>query len=770
MRRALALAVALALSGPGVHAASSAGTDALAETIIELRINGQSVAETLVVRRDTDGALLIAASELSKLRLKKPLRGGILINGERYYRYGVDKGQALVFDDATQRADLTLPPSAFVATRARYASPDAPPVTRAGFGGFLNYDLYTQGGREVSSGGAFLELGMFGRYGVVTNTALTRIDRAGAGAVRLDSTWTKDFPSLLASLRVGDAISSSGAWGRSVRFGGVQFGTNFSTQPTLVKTPLLGTSGEAVVQSTVDVFVNGQRVTSETVPPGPFTIENVPAVNGAGQMQVVVTDALGRQQVIAQPYYVGSALLRSGLDEYSFDLGAIREDYGLRSLSYGDLVGAATWRRGLSDSFTAELHAEAQANGPRALGLDAAWQLGTLGILSASAAAGGDGRSDGWLGGVGFERNARHMSLFARTQFTSENFVQFGSSQLADRPRQLTFGGLGFNLASLGSLQFAYGLQQFWDAPQVETFGLSYSATLSDLGFLNFFATHSDSEGSTTDVLLTWTLPFGERRTASVGLRHGPEGDDPSAFEAVASIQQNAPVGSGAGYYLSASTSDRYQLGYELRSDKGEVAAEYARRDGNDAWRASARGGLALTSAGVMPSRTLDQSFAVIQLADFPGVEVEVDNQPVGRTDRKGRVLVDSLRPYEKNEVSIDANELPIDAVLATPSMVVTPAWRSGPVVAFPVTRARAATFRLRLEDGSVVPAGAVAQVGKRTYPVALDGLLYVEDRTAAKSAKVTWSGRSCQVGMQGIRSNEPLVDYGNVICRESAP
>jgi len=55
-----------------------------------------------------------------------------------------------------------------------------------------------------------------------------------------------------------------------VRFGGVQFGTNFSTQPMLVTTPLLAAHGEAVVPSTVDVFVNGRPVASESVPPGPF--------------------------------------------------------------------------------------------------------------------------------------------------------------------------------------------------------------------------------------------------------------------------------------------------------------------------------------------------------------------------------------------------------------------------------------------------------------------------------------------------------------------
>jgi len=73
-----------------------------------------------------------------------------------------------------------------------------------------------------------------------------------------------------------------------------------------LRTPLLSAKGDAIVPSTVDVFVNGQPVSSEQVQPGPFEISGIPAVNGAGQMQVVVTDALGRQQVVSQPFYAGT--------------------------------------------------------------------------------------------------------------------------------------------------------------------------------------------------------------------------------------------------------------------------------------------------------------------------------------------------------------------------------------------------------------------------------------------------------------------------------
>ncbi len=91
-----------------------------------------------------------------------------------------------------------------------------------------------------------------------------RQSRSRRQLARLDTAWTRDFPDRMATLRVGDSFSSPGGWGRAVRFGGVQFGTNFSTQPMLVTTPLLAAHGEAVVPSTVDVFVNGRPVASES--------------------------------------------------------------------------------------------------------------------------------------------------------------------------------------------------------------------------------------------------------------------------------------------------------------------------------------------------------------------------------------------------------------------------------------------------------------------------------------------------------------------------
>jgi outer membrane usher protein len=767
LRRRMMAALLVASIAPALPAQSS--PEAFAEAVVSLRINGQAVATTLVVRRDTDGTLLLRAADLADLRLRPPTTGAVMVNGERYYRMGVDNAAVASFDDATQTFELTLPAAAFVASYSRAsASVDAARITPSAPGAFVNYDVSVEQGLERQAGGLF-ELGAFGRHGVAIGTLVARHDAAGERSlIRLDTAWTRDFPDRLATLRVGDAISTPASWGRAVRFGGLQYGTNFSTQPTLVTTPLLAAQGEAVVPSTVDVFVNGRQIASEAVPPGPFTIDHLPVLTGAGQLQVVVTDVLGREQVIVQPYYSGTALLRSGLSEFSFELGSIRQDYGSSSSAYGDVLGAATIRRGLNDTVTAGLHAEAQRHGSYAVGVDAALQAGLLGIVTAQAATGGDADDSGWLAGLGVEHNGPHLTAYLQTQFTSRTFSQPGGSLLESAPRQRTFGGIGFNFAASGSLQMAYGLQSFHDAPSVETIGLSYSLSLHDYGYLGVFATSTTSGAADASVLLTWTMPLGDRRSVSAALQYTPaQAGGGGEFEAVTSAQRNLPSGSGVGYNIAVSTADEQDLGVAYQGRAGVVAIDYARRGDSSGVRASAAGGVAVTAAGVMPARRLDQSFAVVQVADYADLSVFVDNQPIGKTDSKGRVLVDSLRPYERNEISLDPTQVPMDGAIAQSAIGITPAYRSGALVRFPVTRASAATVRLVQRDGTPVPAGATARLnGAGTeFPIALDGLLYVEGLQGSMDAQVVWKAGQCRASLHRPTGVDPIPDLGTVPC-----
>ena len=99
-------------------------------------------------------------------------------------------------------------------------------------------------------------------------------------------------------------------------------------------TPLAQFLGEATLPSAVDLYINGVKQYSGNVPAGPFQLNTVPTINGAGSAQVVLTDAFGRSSVINLSLYATNRLLQAGLADWSVEVGPVRERYGVASFDY----------------------------------------------------------------------------------------------------------------------------------------------------------------------------------------------------------------------------------------------------------------------------------------------------------------------------------------------------------------------------------------------------------------------------------------------------
>jgi outer membrane usher protein len=95
----------------------------------------------------------------------------------------------------------------------------------------------------------------------------------------------------------------------------------------------------------------------------------------------------------------------------------------------------------------------------------------------------------------------------------------------------------------------------------------------------------------------------------------------------------------------------------------------------------------------------------------------------------------------------------------------VTPAYRSGPVVRFPVVRASAATLRLLMPDGTPVPAGATVITRNEQVPVAMDGLVYLTAAAGRHAARAEWPGQRCAFSFERPEQGDPQPDLGTIIC-----
>ncbi|NDE87263.1 MAG: fimbrial biogenesis outer membrane usher protein, partial [Gammaproteobacteria bacterium] len=266
------------------NSATAAGAQArthFVEIVMQVVINRVEKEEAVVLLRDESGRIFATADQLRRWRIRPPVLADRIIGGANYFDVFSLDGAAISVNDTRQLIEVMLPANAFETTQRASEMVTRPVPAAAGFGGFLSYDAVWQRTPEVSDPLATVEVGAFNRLGMGSSQFFLRgNDRRG---IRLESFWSKDFPQRVATLRIGDSVSRSAeGWGRSLRFGGVQFGTNFATRPGLSLLPMQTVSGSAVVPSTVDVFVNNALVTQQDVPPGPFSIGNIPISSGPG--------------------------------------------------------------------------------------------------------------------------------------------------------------------------------------------------------------------------------------------------------------------------------------------------------------------------------------------------------------------------------------------------------------------------------------------------------------------------------------------------------
>ena len=751
-------------------------------SVLELRVNGVLSGEDVVALRDSGGGLWLAESDFERLRLKLPAAQAHVADGKRYYPLAAISGAKVAFDETRSAASINAPANAFVSSSLSLTGVNRPPISPAGTGAFFNYELYGQTGQysgaDVASG--YGELGIFSPLGVLINTGADSSAAGAGGFVRLESTFSHDFPNSLETLRLGDAVSVPGTWGEAVRFGGLQWGTNYAIRPDLVTTPLLAATGTAVLPSTVEVFVNGRAVGSSEVPSGPFVINQVPAINGAGDVNIVVRNALGQQQIISMPFYSAAVMLQPGLSLYDVDLGPVRENYGISSGDYGPLIASATWRHGFSALFTGEIHGEAMHNGPWAAGIDLAQGLDHWAVVTADLAVGGQSATSGLMGSgpepassgtyaaLGLQHVDQRLSIILEAQHATAGFRQLGDVGGIPTPIERNLAQVGWNMGHPGSLQLAWASQRNPDDTRQQTFSATYSLNIGR-GSFSASASYTTS-GPTEDTFVSvfYVLPLDSRRNVSTQFRYDSQQSSPNAA-LVATLQKNLPPGPGEGYLLSAGTDGSYNLQYQRQFDALEASVQAARYLDQSAQSLTLLGGATFMAGEFRATRTVTDSFATVEVGGIPGIAVYSDNHPVATTDENGIAVVRDLRSFDVNRLSIDPLDLPLDAAVANPRVQVVPPYRSGMLVDFPVKRIHAGVFRLQRADGTAVPAGATVTLEGEDFPVGLDGLAYVTNYDHGTTGEAHWAGGKCTFRLPPPPAGEPQPDVGTIACR-SAP
>ena len=695
-----------------------------------------------------DGPLYIGEADLKQWAIAPGKLSLQSFSGARWLCVE-DLGLKYLLDPAKLTLALDFPPELFGGTRESFTLQDRVPVTYAP-GGFLNYDVRVDRTEGVASRGANWEIGAFGRPGLFTSSFFS--GDADRGTIRLDTAFRRDDPQLITSAVAGDTITRPGSYGAAVRMGGLQYRTNFATAPLLTTYPSADVSGTAVVPSTVDIYIGNARAYSTDVKPGPFSMQNLPVPVGAGNVRVVVRDVFGKETTAVVPYVRYDTMLKRGLHDFSYEAGVLRQNYAVESNDYGDWAAVGTHRYGFTDWLTLEGRAEGMHDRGN-LGGVIQVTMPVLGLVGVGGAASW-GLGNGELGKAFFQRNERDWSIGAALEQRSQDYVD-----IAFEPGQIRT--LAVRQASASArVAERHWLNALWLHTRDQTgdfntatLGWSVSLARSSTLTANVSRFSGTTEPTNTVFSITLAVPFGGRDFATLSVERR---SDDSNTDVLLNVSRNLLETDSFGYRVLAgeqSGSRRLEAGAFWQTGVGQFGIEAADAFDTQATRAYARGGIAAAGGAWRFSRYLDQSFAIVKVADFPDVQVFANSQPIGKTDASGVAVIPRLTGFLTNAIAFDAEDIPLDGSFGENVKRVKIADRMGAVVDMGVVRRLSATLTLVEASGRPVPAGASGRIGEadEEFPVARQGRVYVSglDRGKPNVLNVKIGERACRATVE---------------------
>ena len=641
---------------------------------------------------------------------------------------------------------------------------------------FLNYSINYSLGDELDFIGlqAPWELAVSMNGWLAYSSFSYRKTDTETDSVRLMTNIIKDSPEKLTRTVFGDFSAYSGILGSGGLFGGVSISKNFSLDRSFVRAPTLDLSGIVETPSEVEVYVGGRLIQVEQLPPGEFELLNVIRASGAQDTTLIIRDAFGREQRIDSQIYLSSTLLKTGLHEYSYNLGFRREEYGQDSFKYGDPTLVAFHRYGVTRNFTAGLRAEADKEVVN-IGPEVSWLLPSLGEINTVLAWSDDGEYTGYGGFFNYRYQDQPFSGNLALKGLSENYTNLNIDAAEDKIRYQALIGISYNLKDFGSISARYSNTDNHINTDTTMASLSYAKRLAKN--ISLYARASRVKSDEVDNEFSVGLSMFLGRSRSGGLSHRVQENRTTD---TAYISKSPPLGTGYGYRYLIEQNDEQQGQQEIggaasmqyNGPYGVYSGDYRRVGEENRYDFKMSGAVAAINGSAYFSRPIRDSFALVKVSDLEGINIKYSNQIVGVTDNEGELLVPGLLSYYENKLSLEYNDLPINYEISEIDKYISTPFHAGGIAMFDVKKLQGFAGQLYVDEkGKSMPAeywGLELTVDKKTteYIVGNRGEFYLENiLPGTYPTRLFMEEKECRFQMTIPSSNDVMVNIGRLSC-----
>ncbi|MEH6664120.1 MAG: fimbria/pilus outer membrane usher protein, partial [Brevundimonas sp.] len=438
----------------------------------------------------------------------------------------------------------------------------------------------------------------------------------------------------------------------------------------------------------VEVYANGVLLSRFQSQGGPVDLGDIPLANVSNNVTIVVEDALGRRELDAFSLSSDLTLLAPGLSEFSFSIGALRDDQS-SGFDYGDAWAAtAFYSRGVNDNLTVGAHAAlseevANIGASTAVGFGAGVALVEFAASESAAAGNGFAASANFRGGP-FLGPDRNDTLTASVDYTSADFATLADPFSTIDQEWLVAADYRFDISRRTSVSVggSYATRHGRDgADKFVNLGLSQQfgpVIASVVGRHGQFADGREETGA----FLSFSLPFGERGRASTSY------DSISETARAEYVRNRGFEVPDFNYRLGAvdrggETQLDGELGYTTTRFEADVGVSGQADGGSQAVRARLQSGIAFVDGMFGVSRDPGRGFYLFRPhPSLRGAEVTIESgagsTTLARSGLFGPAVAPARNPYRPEELRVGVSGGPVGYDIGSGRYLVVPGARTG--------------------------------------------------------------------------------------------
>ncbi|MDU6168521.1 MAG: fimbrial biogenesis usher protein [Citrobacter koseri] len=701
------------------------------------------------------------------------------------------------FDVSQQRLYLSVP-QAFMGNRARGYIP--PELWDDGINaGLLNYNFTgnnVHNDASDSSNYAYLNLqsGLhLGAWRLRDNTIWSY--SSGGSASSNENKWQhvnswleRDITPLRARLTLGDSYTNGDIFD-GINFRGAQLASDDNMLPDSQKGFAPVIHGIARGTAQVSIKQNGYEIYQSTVPPGPFTINDLYAAGNGGDLQVTIKEADGTSQVFRVPWSTVPMLQREGHTRYAVTAGEYRSGNDQQEKPK---FFQSTLLHGLPAGWT--LYGGTQlADNYRAFNLGVGKNMGEFGAVSLDATQANatlpddsshQGQSIRFLYNkslyetgtnvqlVGYRYSTQGYYSFADTTYRrmSGYDVETQDGVIQVKPKFTDYYNLAYNkrgkvqmsvtqqLGRTATLYVNGSRQTYWSTNKAdEQLQLGLNAAVDDINWTLSYSLTKNAWQQGRDQMLAFNvnIPFSHwlrsdsksvwrHASASYSMSHDLDGRMTNLAGLYGTLLEdnNLSYSMQTGY-ASGGEGNNGGTGYaamNYRGGYGNANVGYSHSDGFKQLYYGMSGGVLAHANGITLSQPLNDTVVLIKA---PGAgDVKVENQTGVRTDWRGYAVMPYATEYRENRVALDTNTLADNVDLDDAVVSVVPT--HGAIVRAEFKAHVGVKILMTLtHNGKPVPFGAMVTSGDNQSGsiVADNGQVYLSGSIVADNGQVYLSG-----------------------------